>query len=71
MTIKRRLNKLEGNNKPEGITPLGVIITFPDGRLFETGLQKFVTKDEISEFQSKGLFTTTVYIPDNGRRDFT
>lgn len=50
--------------------PSGVIITFRDGRYFETGLNRFVTLDEIDEFRASGLMDVAVWLPDNGREDY-
>lgn len=61
--IKRRL----GRGKKGDPKPSGVIVYFRDGRYYETGLDRWITMQEIEQNEAKGLVGCRVMIPYNGR----
>jgi hypothetical protein len=71
MNVKRRVQNLEGaerpSNKPE---PSGVVIyNLKDGSglVYETGLHKKFTEEQLSKVYAKAGVMLQIRLPDNGR----
>ena len=66
MSVHQRIRTMENRHKgvlkPDG----SVIITFKDGRLFDTLLNRFVSQEEIN----RQRYSYIVYTVDNGRGDY-